>query len=142
MTKPGKNKEIQPTALVVEDDEHVVYLLEFMLSRAGFRVVTAQDGRVAAEYISSADPVDIVMLDIVLPYKDGFELLSLIRSRAEWSGVPVIILSARTLERDVVRGLEAGAIDYVTKPYNPRELMARVRRHTRPQDCLDEALSA
>lgn len=142
MAKSRKNREIQPTALVVEDDEHVIYLLEFMLSRAEFRVVTAQDGRVAAEYINGADPVDIVILDLVLPYKDGFELLNLIRSRPEWSDVPVIILSARTLERDVVRGLEAGAIDYVTKPYNPRELMARVWRHTRQRKEFDEAISA
>lgn len=142
MGKLSKNNEMRPSALVVEDDEHVVYLLEFMLSRAGFRVITAQDGRTAAEFIGSADPVDIVMLDIVLPYKDGFELLALIRSRDAWSDVPVIILSARTLERDVVRGLDAGAIDYVTKPYNPRELMARVRRHTRSRPGSREALSA
>ena len=135
-----KKREIQPSALVVEDDEHVVYLLDFMLTRAGFQVFAAQDGRAAAELISSVDPVDIVMLDIVLPYKDGFELLDLIRARPEWSDVPVIMLSARTLEQDVVRGLEAGAIDYVTKPYNPRELMARVHRHTQGTQKLDKAI--
>jgi two-component system alkaline phosphatase synthesis response regulator PhoP len=119
---------------VVEDDEHVGYLLEFMLSRAGIRVVMARDGRAAAEYIDGDEPVDVV-----LPYKDGFELLTLLRSRPAWSDVPVIVPSARTLERDVVRGLEAGAVDYVTKPYNPRELMARIRRHTQRVCPYDEA---
>ncbi len=121
----------RPSALVVEDNEHVVYLLEFMLEREGFTVSACTDGREATDYIAGSAPVDVVLLDLVLPYRDGFEILSQIRADQDWQGVPVIILSARTMERDVVRGLEAGANDYVGKPYNPRELLARVKRHLR-----------
>lgn len=135
-SRPGtgalaRNKQKAPSALIVEDNEHVVYLLEFMLDREGFRTTTCVDGREASDFIESNDPVDVVLLDLVLPYRDGFEILRQIRDDERWAAVPVIVLSARTMERDVVRGLEAGANDYVGKPYNPRELLARVKRHMR-----------
>lgn len=121
--------ESPPTALVVEDSEHVAYLLEYMLEREGFAVRVAGNGRDAAECIATEPPTDIVLLDVMLPYKDGFEIVREIRASAQWRETPVIMLSARSLEEDVVRALEAGANDYVTKPYNPRELLARIRRN-------------
>ena len=119
----------RPTALVVEDSEHVAYLLEYMLEREGFDVLVANNGREAADCIGSTPARDIVLLDVMLPYKDGFEIVREIRSSPTWQQTPVIMLSARSLEEDVVRALEAGANDYVTKPYNPRELLARIKRH-------------
>ncbi len=118
-----------PTALVVEDSEHVAYLLEYMLEREGFDVLVANNGREAADCIASEPARDIVLLDVMLPYKDGFEIVREIRASATWQQTPVIMLSARSLEEDVVRALEAGANDYVTKPYNPRELLARIKRN-------------
>ena len=131
-----KKSRKRPTALIVEDNEHVIYLLEFMLEREGFRVTSCADGREAADFIAASKPVDVVLLDLVLPYRDGFEILSQIRGDKKWRDVPVVVLSARTMERDVVRGLEAGANDYVGKPYNPRELLARVKRHMHDADAM------
>lgn len=119
------------TALIVENDDHVMSLLTFMLSRELYDVVECRDGRDADAYIRDNPPVDIVVLELVLPYKDGFDLIREIRRSTSWRKVPVIILSARRLEGDIVRGLDAGANDYVTKPYSPRELVARIRRHSR-----------
>jgi len=120
------------TALVVEHNEHVMFLLDFMLSREGYEVTSCADGNAADAFVRGNEPVDIVILDLVLPYKDGYELLRLIRSDPDcpdWERVPVIVLTARKMETDIVRGLDSGANDYVTKPYSPGELMARVRRH-------------
>ena len=126
----------RPTALVVEDSEHVAYLLEYMLEREGFDVLVAGNGREAAGCIATAPAPDIVLLDVMLPYKDGFEIVREIRSSPTWQHAPVIMLSARSQEEDVVRALEAGANDYVTKPYNPRELLARIKRHIASEAAL------
>lgn len=124
----------KPTALVVENDDHVMSLLNFMLSRELYEVVECRDGREAHAYISENPPVDIVVLELVLPYRDGYELIRQVRDSATWKDVPIVVLSARRLEGDIVRGLDAGANDYVTKPYSPRELAARIRRHSRTPD--------
>lgn len=117
------------SALVVDDDEDIAYLLRHMLERAGFSVRVAEDGRTASDIIASAMPADIVILDLMLPYVDGFELITRIREDNRWRDVPVIVMSGKVTENDAVRALELGANDYVTKPCNPRELEARVRRH-------------
>jgi DNA-binding response OmpR family regulator len=124
MTDPNR----RPRALVVEDGEHLAFLLGYMLEREGFEVVTLRDGREAAHHIAASVPPDVVVLDLMLPYLDGFELLGLMRAHPGWKHVPVIVLSARSAESDVVRALEGGANDFVRKPYRPRELMARLRR--------------
>jgi len=116
------------SALVVEDDEDLAYLLQYMLLRDGFIVHSATNGRDAREYIENSAPTDIVMLDLMLPYIDGFELISTIRENTRWMSTPVIVVSGKVTERDIVRALDAGANDYVTKPYNPQELVARIRR--------------
>ena len=117
-----------PKALVVEDHEHIAFLLEQMLLRQGFDVEMAADGKKAADYVENCGPVGVVVLDVMLPYLDGFELLQLIRTHPDWRRVPVIMLSARNQEGDIVRALEAGANDYVCKPYKPGELLARINR--------------
>lgn len=115
------------SALIVEDGEAVAFLLDYMLQREGYAVSRVADGRAAAEFISSKAPPDIVLLDIMLPYLDGFEILDLIRAHPDWRHTPVIILSGRSQEIDAVRALNAGASDYVCKPYQARELMARIK---------------
>jgi len=117
-----------PRVLIVEDDEHIAYLLEYMLQREGFATMCAADGRQAERIIESEAPPALVLLDIMLPYRSGIELVSQIRSRHEWAEVPVLMLTAKSQEQDIVAALDAGASDYVVKPFQPNELLARLRR--------------
>lgn len=117
------------TALLIDDDEDIVYLLRLLLLRDGFVVHTATNGRDAAEFIANSKPTDLVITDLMLPYVSGFELITKIREDKNWTDVPVIVLSGKVTERDAIRALEIGANDYVTKPYNPHELSARIKRH-------------
>jgi DNA-binding response OmpR family regulator len=116
------------TVLVVEDNSEISYLVQFLLEREGLRVELARDGRAAEQMIAAMPPPSLVMLDVMLPYTDGYQLLLQIRSRKEWEQVPVIMLTAKSQESEIVRALEAGANDYVVKPFQPNELLARVRR--------------
>jgi DNA-binding response OmpR family regulator len=109
--------------LVVDDEESIRTLLSFPLRRDGHDVVTAVDGRERSNCSSASRP-DLVLLDVMLPGLDGFEVCKQLRQR---STVPIIMLSARGEEVDRVMGLEAGADDYVTKPFSVRELRSRVR---------------
>ncbi|THC46154.1 response regulator transcription factor [Massilia sp. Mn16-1_5] len=120
------------TVLVVEDDEHISQVLRFMLERQGYQVVHMADGRAASQHIVAAEPPALVLLDVMLPYVDGFEIVQLIRSQESWRDVPVLMLTAKNTERDTVRALDAGANDFVIKPFQPQELLARVRRFLRP----------
>ncbi len=110
--------------LVVDDEESIVRLVTFNLEKEGFQTLKAYNGEEALEIISAEKP-DLVVLDIMLPGLDGFEVCRRIR-REEWP-VAVIMLTARDEEIDTVLGLELGADDYVTKPFSPRELVARVK---------------
>ncbi len=114
--------------LVVEDDPNIAHILEFTLKRQGYVVDVSEDGRAAAERIRGAAAPDLVLLDVMLPFHDGFELLSMIRAQQGWKEVPVLMLSAKSQEKDIVRALSSGANDYVLKPFQPRELVARVQR--------------
>lgn len=118
--------------LVVEDDSNIAQLLEFMLEREGHATTLLVDGEAAARHIASGAAPDLVLLDAMLPYRDGLSLLGAIRASESWRRVPVLMLTARSLERDIVQALEAGASDYVVKPFQPQELLARVRRFVRP----------
>lgn len=115
-------------ALVVEDDEHIAYLLKFMLRRAGYDVLLAENGRDAQAVIENVPPVDVILLDLMLPYVSGYQLIGEIREDHNWQHVPIVVLSGKVLEQDVVRALDLGATDYVTKPFRPQELLARLRR--------------
>ncbi|MDI7275016.1 MAG: response regulator transcription factor [Anaerolineae bacterium] len=110
--------------LIVDDDRKVVELVALYLKRDGYRVLAAYDGAEALELAREKRP-DLIVLDLMLPGMDG---LSICRTlRAEGHTVPIIMLTARTLEEDKLVGLDLGADDYVTKPFSPRELVARVR---------------
>lgn len=128
MSSPAPATSETRQALIVEDDEQIAYLLRFILSREGFVVEVASDGRAAQELIAKMPPPALVMLDVMLPFVDGNLLLSEIRARPEWNAVPVIMLTAKSQEKDIVRALDAGASDYMVKPFKPEELRARVKR--------------
>jgi DNA-binding response OmpR family regulator len=111
------------TILLVDDEESVQRLLAYPLERDGFRVIPAHDGEEALERFE-AEPVDLVVLDIMLPKLDGLEVCKRVRAQ---SMVPIIMLTARDDEFDKVLGLELGADDYITKPFSIREFRSRVR---------------
>lgn len=118
-----------PLVLVVEDDDHIAQVLRFMLERQGYRVTHLADGRAASEYVAASPEIpDLVLMDVMLPHLDGFEIVALARARADWAAVPILMLTAKNTERDTVRALDAGANDFVSKPFQPNELLARVRR--------------
>jgi DNA-binding response OmpR family regulator len=124
------NSTARPAALVVEDDDHIAHLLRFMLEREGYQVIHAADGREGLERIESGAPPAIALLDVMLPFVDGFELVRRLRLQAHWAEVPVVMLTAKTQESDIVRALNAGANDYILKPFQPAELLARLKRLT------------
>jgi DNA-binding response OmpR family regulator len=113
--------------LVAEDDPMTLQLINFKLRQNGFAVVLAKDGEVAINLVQSEKP-DLVILDGMMPMLDGFEVLSRMKESAELKHIPVIMLTARTQEADMQRGLELGAADYVMKPFSPTELLSRVRK--------------
>lgn len=115
-------------ALVVEDNAHVAYMLEFMLTRAGYEVTAVTNGRDARSAIENLPPVDVVLLDLMLPYISGYQLITDMRDDRCWQHVPIVVLSAKVLEQDIVRALDLGANDYIRKPFRPEELLARLRR--------------
>jgi DNA-binding response OmpR family regulator len=119
------------TALVVEDDQIIATVVEHLLSRRGFTVEIARDGRQALEFIEAKPKPAIVVLDVMLPYVDGFDLIKTIRAHATWREVPVVMLTAKSQEQYIVRALDDGANDYVVKPFRPGELLARIRRVTK-----------
>jgi DNA-binding response OmpR family regulator len=113
--------------LIVDDEVDIVGLLTELLREAGYEVISAPDGRAAIRTLYQAQP-DLVLLDVAMPGLDGWQTLERIR---DMSDVPVLLLTARAREEDKVRGLQAGANDYVTKPFSTRELLARVDAHLR-----------
>lgn len=115
--------------LVVEDSPVVSDILVALLRREGYEPLLAHDGLEARIFIESNQAPAAVLLDILLPYVDGFALLAEIRRKAAWQHVPVIMVSAKNQEKEVVRALDMGAVDYVFKPFRPAELAARLRRH-------------
>lgn len=116
------------SALIVEDDNSIALLLRFILERDGFQVTHAADGREAQRQIAQMVPPTIVILDVMLPYVDGYELLAGIRARADWKSVPVVMLTTKGREVDIAHAFDTGADDYVVKPFQPEELRARLRR--------------
>lgn len=111
------------TVLVVDDEEAIVEILEMNLRREGYKVLTASHGKGALEQVKSGSP-DLILLDVGLPDMDGFQVCNQLRG---FTNVPVIMVTARGEDVDKIVGLETGADDYVVKPFNPKELMARVK---------------
>ncbi|HXV41671.1 MAG TPA: response regulator transcription factor [Anaerolineae bacterium] len=118
--------------LVVDDDKKTVDLIQLYLEKDGYQVLEAYDGRQALELAHQKQP-DLIVLDLMLPQVDGLDVCRTLRVRGE-SKVPIIMLTARTTEANKLLGLDLGADDYVTKPFSPRELLARVRAVLRRVD--------
>lgn len=115
-----------PRVLVVEDEQDIQELLAFNLTKAGYRVDAARTGEEALRRIREAPP-DLVLLDLMLPGIDGLEVCRLMKAQPETREIPVLMLTAKGEEADVVAGLELGADDYVTKPFSLRVLLARLQ---------------
>lgn len=114
--------------LLVEDDPGIAGLVRFRLEREGYEVRHAADGEQAMQEFDNPDRPDLVLMDVMLPYRNGYELLAELRARPGWAGIPVLMLTSRGREQDVVQGLGGGANDYVVKPFRPAELLARVHK--------------
>ena len=113
--------------LVVDDEPEIIELVEFNLKQAGYAVTTADDGAEALKKARTQTP-DLIILDVMLPEMDGFEICKTLRLDAATAKIPIIMLTAKAAEIDRVLGLELGADDYLTKPFSPRELLLRVKK--------------
>jgi two-component system phosphate regulon response regulator PhoB len=118
------------SALIVEDENEIADLVKFHLEREGMQVSVARNGRKAIEMVQGAG-YDLIVLDLMLPDLDGLEICRRLKGQDRTKEIPVVMLTARGEESDIVAGLEMGADDYVTKPFSPRVLMARLRNALR-----------
>ena len=116
--------------LVVDDDHNIVRLVRGYLEKAGYEVMIAHNGETAVASLRRDRP-DLLILDLMLPDKDGWDITRIVRSDTQLKATPIIMLTARIDDTDKIIGLELGADDYMTKPFNPRELVARVRSQLR-----------
>jgi len=115
------------TVLVVDDQPHIVRLIQVNLQKEGFQVATASDGVEGIEAVRRLHP-DLVILDVIMPRKDGFEVLREIKSDSELAATPVVMLTVKTHNADIVEGLREGAELYLPKPFHPKELVSLVKR--------------
>ncbi len=118
----------KPSILLVEDDEITAYMLEYLLQREGYKVTNVPDGKQAFETINNNPPFSLALLDIMVPYISGFELISHIRSLPNWDKTAVIMITGKSQEKDIIKALDAGANDYIVKPFQPGEVLARIRK--------------
>jgi len=130
MPAPDTNQtaDERPTILVADDDPDILALVGLRLEQAGYRTILAADGSQALALATSHRP-DLIVLDVDMPHLTGFEVTQRLQERDETRAIPVILLTARTTEEDVLAGLGVGARDYLMKPFSPQELEARVGAH-------------
>lgn len=133
----------QEKILIVEDEEDVIELVRYNLQKDGYLTESAVTGREAVKKAKSGVP-DLVLLDLMLPELDGLEVCRTLKADPETAAIPVIMLTAKGTEADIVTGLEMGADDYITKPFSPRVLLARVkaviRRNETPVEAADKSI--
>ena len=115
------------TVVVAEDDQYISEMLGFLLEQEGYTVHLAMDGGQAVDTISEVKP-DLVLLDVMMPVMDGYDVLRKLKSSDELKDIPVVMLTAKGQEYDVVKGFELGSDDYIVKPFSPAELIARIKR--------------
>jgi DNA-binding response OmpR family regulator len=118
-------ESVPHSVLIAEDEPNIAVSLGFLMERAGFSVRAARDGAATLRMIEEAVP-DLLLLDIMMPAGDGFEVAAAVRRRAEFSGMRIVILTAKGSESDRRRGVALGVDDYITKPFSTRDVMARV----------------
>ncbi|MDS4019660.1 MAG: response regulator [Candidatus Competibacter sp.] len=112
--------------LVVDDEPNIVLSLEFLMKQAGFDVRTASDGEAALAAVA-AEPPDLLLLDVMMPRKNGYEVCQAIRANPDWKKIRIIMLTAKGREVEREKGLALGADDYITKPFSTQEVVERVR---------------
>lgn len=128
--------------LIVDDEKDIVKMLDYNLKKEGFRTVAASEGEGALDKAAREHP-DLILLDLMLPEVDGLDVCKTLKKEPKTAGIPVIMLTAKTQESDKIVGLELGADDYVTKPFSPRELIARIKavlRRTHEKEKLPDVL--
>ena len=125
------------TIAIIEDEPNIVELVKYNLDREGYQTISSGNGRKGLELIQQELP-DLIVLDLMLPELDGISICKQLRADPRTKSIPIIILTAKSEEADRVLGLEMGADDYVTKPFSPRELVARVRAVLRRSGASDE----
>ncbi|HDZ49641.1 hypothetical protein LCGC14_1438880 [marine sediment metagenome] len=113
--------------VLAEDEPQIARLIEFKLKKEGYQVIWKENGEEALKAIK-ADKPDLILLDIMMPVMDGYEVLRRVKEDENLKSIPVVMLTARAQEKDVVKGIDLGAEDYITKPFHPAELLARVKR--------------
>lgn len=113
--------------VLAEDEPQIARLIEFKLKKEGYSVTWKENGEEALKAIK-ADKPDLILLDIMMPVMDGYEVLRRLKEDENLKSIPVVMLTARAQEKDVVKGIDMGAEDYITKPFHPAELLARVKR--------------
>jgi DNA-binding response OmpR family regulator len=114
--------------LLIEDDTFMTSLVQFMLERQQMRVTCVADGRKALQLLAETPTFDAVLLDWLMPQVSGIEVLVQLKQRPEWAAIPVVMLSAVDDGQEIARAFKAGASDYLTKPFDPQELLARLTR--------------
>lgn len=115
--------------LVADDENDIRRLVVFTLKRAGFDIIEASDGRQALEQaLTNASEVDLIILDVMMPYMDGYEVCRQLRANASTANVPVLFLSAKGQNYEIGQGLNAGATDYIVKPFVPKDLAAKAKQ--------------
>jgi two-component system phosphate regulon response regulator PhoB len=117
---------VRPVVLVADDDPDILALVRLRLERDGYEVLSAPDGETALDLALARTP-DLALLDVMMPRLDGYEVARRLRRHGPTTAIPIILLTARVQEPDVELGIEAGADDYVTKPFSPQALGARVQ---------------
>jgi DNA-binding response OmpR family regulator len=127
---PVRKEEHPPMArkiLTCDDEKHIVRLIQVNLERQGYEVITAYNGKECLEKVETEHP-DLIVLDVMMPEMTGFEVLEALKKNSETEDIPVIMLTARAQDADVLRGWQSGVECYLTKPFNPMELIAFVKR--------------
>jgi two-component system alkaline phosphatase synthesis response regulator PhoP len=133
---------MKETILIVEDEKDIARMLDYNLKKEGFKTLCVHDGEDALEEAGRAHP-DLIVLDLMLPGMDGLEVCKELKKDTKTASIPIIMLTAKAQESDKVIGLELGADDYMTKPFSPRELLARIKavlRRMKGKDKLPELL--
>ncbi len=125
--------------LIADDEKEIVSLLKFYLEPEGFTVYEAYNGKDAARIFEKED-IDLLIVDIMMPGMNGYEVIKLVRSKGDGkNNIPVLVISAKTLVSDRILGLEIGADDYITKPFEPLELVAKVKAHLRRMESIQNS---
>lgn len=133
---------MRETILIVEDEKDIVKMLEYNLKKEGYITLSSRNGETALD-VARKDKPDLILLDVMLPGIDGLEVCKILKNDTKTAAIPIIMLTAKSQESDKVVGLELGADDYVTKPFSPRELLARIKailRRIKEKDRLPESL--